>query len=384
MAGATAVIVVTGSILLVVYCLLLVARWTLPFPVVMVGAFVACILFASVPPQESMDVYAYGYFGHLVTAYKQNPYTVAHDACSQDPYLRLARTPQPIQSPYGPGWTGLSAAIVAATGTRTGLTLLIFRVIAIGAFFGVILLLRTLLVHHPNANNALALFAWNPLVLFEVANNGHNDIVLVFLLLLALFALRRKKYIWVAPALALAFLVKFVAMLIVPLVLIALLRNTTLRRRDWFLLTASAIVSLAAALFAFLPFWRGIGTFNYLIYLSQYIGLPYLHPLALGVGVLRLAGVSESNIPPLVMIVGRTIFGCIALWAAFRLWKKGNEWLPESVGILFAGFLAFGLTYFEPWYLLWLLPFIFFWPKRAWRPAALIITIVGLAGTSLV
>lgn len=384
MAGATLAVVITGSVLVVVYCLVLVARWTSPFPVVMAGAFVACILFASVPPQESMDVYAYGYFGHLVAASRQNPYTVPLYRSSQDPYLLLARAKQTLQSPYGPGWTGLSAAILSVTGTRVGITIFLFRMLAIGSFFGTVVLLRTLLARHPNANNALVLFAWNPLVLFEVANNGHNDIVLVLLLLLALLAYRRKKYIWIAPALALAFLVKFVAILVVPFVLIALMRDRTLTKRDWMTLLISTVVAVVVSIVAFLPFWRGIGTFNYLLYLSQYIGLPYLHPLTLGISILRFAGVSESSIPMIIMIIGRALFGIVVACTALRLWQKGSEWLLASIGILFTGFLAFGLTYFEPWYLLWLLPFVFFWPKRAWGPAAFIITIVGLAGTSLV
>lgn len=278
MAGATQVTIILGAILIVTLCFFIFTRHRLPFGVILGGALLAAALFSSVPPQESMDMYAYGYFGHLVTAYRQNPYTVAHDACSQDPYLRLARTPRPIQSPYGPAWTGLSASIVAVAGTRVGFTVLMFRLLAVGAFFGTVVLLRSLLRNHPYRNSALVLYAWNPLVLFEVANNGHNDIVLVFLLLLAILAYRRKRYFWVAPLIACAFLVKFVAVLVIPLVLIALVRNRTLLRRDWLTIAISAAVSVIISVAAFLPFWRGIGTFNYLIFLSQYIGLPYLHP----------------------------------------------------------------------------------------------------------
>ena len=36
------------------------------------------------------------------------------------------------------------------------------------------------------------LFAWNPLVLFEYCANSHNDILVVFFALLALFALTRE------------------------------------------------------------------------------------------------------------------------------------------------------------------------------------------------
>ena len=384
MAGATQLIVAVGAVLIIVYCLILVTRRTLSFAVVMSGALLTSVLFAAVPPQESMDVYAYGYFGRLVATFHQNPYTIPLYESSQDPYLLLAHAKQTLQSPYGPGWTGLSAAVVSVTGTRTGLAVQIFRIIAIGSFFGTVLVLRTLLAHHPHANNALILYAWNPLVLFEVANNGHNDIVLVFLLLLALRAYQRRRYFWVAPALAAAFLIKFVAILVVPLVLIALLRDRTLQKRDWRLLVTGSAASIAVTVVTFLPFWRGVGTFNYLIFLAQYIGLPLLHPLTLGISILRFAGVSKPMVPIVLLFVGRALFGVIALWTAHRLWKNGSHWLPASFGVLFAGFLGFGLTYFEPWYLLWLLPFIFFWPRRMWEPAAFVITVFGLAGTILV
>lgn len=384
MAGTTQVIILIGTALIIVFCFQLLIRHTPPFAVVLGGVVVAGAFFAVVPPQESMDMYAYGYFGHLITAYSHNPYTVSPDACSQDPYLRLARTPRPIQSPYGPGWTAISTAILSITGDHTGATIIIFRAIAICALLGSIMLLRQLLGTGLQTMKAITLFAWNPLVLFEVINNGHNDIVLVFLLLCAIFLYRQKKYFWIVPVLAAAFLVKFVAILAAPLFLIAFLRDTTLQKRDWQMLAISSAASVAISVATFLPFWRGFGTFHYLIFLAQYIGLPLLHPLTFGMSLLRFAGVPERAVPTMLLLVGRTLFGIIALWAALRLWKNGSNWLPASFGVLLAGFLGFGLTYFEPWYLLWLLPFVFFWPRRTWEGAVFLITLIGLAGTTLV
>src|SRR5207248_579073 len=98
----------------------------------------------------------------------------------------------------------------------------------------------------------VALFAWNPLLLFEFSGNGHNDALLLTFLLLAVYLAARG---WLLPALvalSLSAMVKFVTVLILPLFVLYWVRRQATRRRQAGALLAGALVPLgvAAALYA--------------------------------------------------------------------------------------------------------------------------------------
>ena len=77
-----------------------------------------------------------------------------------------------------------------------------------------------------------AAFAWNPLILLESAGNGHNDILMVFFLLLAVYFAASDRPWLVIPALVLSISTKFVPVLVFPFFLLYLIRREeTWRRR---------------------------------------------------------------------------------------------------------------------------------------------------------
>ena len=66
------------------------------------------------------------------------------------------------------------------------------KILAILAYLGCAILIYRIL-RNTRSDWALAgtiAFAWNPLVLIEVAQNAHNDIVMIFFLLAAVWALQ--------------------------------------------------------------------------------------------------------------------------------------------------------------------------------------------------
>jgi uncharacterized membrane protein len=63
----------------------------------------------------------------------------------------------------------------------------------------------------------LLIYAWSPLVVLQFAFSGHNDVLMILLLLLALYFDRREKPYYSALALAGATLTKFVPLLTLPL-----------------------------------------------------------------------------------------------------------------------------------------------------------------------
>src|SRR5439155_3748433 len=105
-------------------------------------------------------------------------------------------------------------------------------------------------------------YAWNPLVTLEALQNAHNDVVAALPALGAVWFALRGRVRWTFLLLAVAALLKPLALLLGPFLLVALLRNPRS--------TASGVASglaAAAALTAlgYLPFWAGLDTFQGLL-----------------------------------------------------------------------------------------------------------------------
>src|SRR5438105_15533269 len=75
------------------------------------------------------------------------------------------------------------------------------------------------------------LVGWNPLLQFETAGNAHNDIVMVFFALLAVYAITRRWWLLVFPLLALSVAAKYVLILLGPLLLLWMWRRGDIPRR---------------------------------------------------------------------------------------------------------------------------------------------------------
>ena len=104
---------------------------------------------------------------------------------------------------------------------------------------------------------AVSLFALNPLVIYETAGNGHNDIVMVFWMLLGFYFLSRERHSLAALALTVGALTKFVPGFILPVVLVySLGRLPTWGRRCRFLVVTGLDCGLLTAAVMGI-FWRG-------------------------------------------------------------------------------------------------------------------------------
>ena len=117
--------------------------------------------------------------------------------------------------------------------------------------------MRWLLIASLLALAGVLLLAWNPVVLYEAWGNGHNDIIMVLWVLLAVWAMLEKRYPLVVLALVMGALVKFIPVLLLPAaVLIAWRQLPDMRSRLRYLL-ASAAGGALLVLLAYWPLWQG-------------------------------------------------------------------------------------------------------------------------------
>jgi hypothetical protein len=216
-------------------------------PIAAVAAVAAAIQLVPLvaPLLLSRDVYLYWDYGRIAEAHGGNPYADLPERWPDDPAFRqISSAWYREYSPYGPGWTLVSEADAAVSGSSPSSAAWIFRGLSAA---GVLLLLVVVGLATRSAF-ALALVGWNPLLAVHFAGGGHNDAWMLALLVAAI-ALDRAESGWSGAAWALAVAVKWVPLIFLPLDYV---RSRALGRR--FPLRSTAVgatlfVAVSTALF---------------------------------------------------------------------------------------------------------------------------------------
>jgi len=173
-------------------------------------------------------------------------------------------------SPYGPLWVAVSKWVAALTGNHALISVLLLRLLP---FAAIVLTARLLPVlagrYGRRADLALWLAIGNPLILVHAVGGGHNDAVMVALIVAGLVLVTRPAAGWhdLAAGIALMTLAAAVkspglvaAAFAVPIYLTsrAAAGGTGLRRRDWVRHCALA-VAVALPVFAAVSMIAGVG-----------------------------------------------------------------------------------------------------------------------------
>jgi hypothetical protein len=174
-------------------------------------------------------------------------------------------------------------------------------------------------------------YAWNPLLAIEVAGSGHIDIVGALLLLISAAALIRGWRMLAAVAFAVAFTMKFLPIVLLPLYW------KRVRIRD-------AALAVVAVVLLYVPFLNhgsiptgSLGTYvtSFRFNGPVFAILHHVAPAQLLAAIAVLAG----------------------LVTATCLRSTNQKWSPASFAWPMAAALFCAPVVF-PWYLLWLLPFL--------------------------
>src|SRR5262249_40232640 len=143
-------------------------------------------------------------------------------ALSSEPLFWILSSWQWEPSRYGPLWALLAAVPAAVAGDNLTLAVLGFKAIGVASFLATCGLVYAA-ARRLRPEDALAAYvfvAWNPLLLFESAANGHNDTLMLAFTALALYLSVRRDWALAFPALAAAVLVKYITGLLGPVLLL--------------------------------------------------------------------------------------------------------------------------------------------------------------------
>src|SRR5262245_17632148 len=195
-----------GFVLVVLEC----RRGTIS-PRTVIGLAVAyhvALLF--LPLLFSRDVYSYAYYGKIAVTYHANPY-VATPADFPNDALATVVGPKWVDTPavYGPLWTQASG-LVARIADDVGAFVSAFRLIAIAASLATVLVVAGLVrrVRPDREAFAVAVVGLNPVVLFQSAASGHNDLLVALAIAAAIALVFSGRELWATVALACGALVK--------------------------------------------------------------------------------------------------------------------------------------------------------------------------------
>lgn len=218
------------------------------------------------PRLFSDNIFTYMFAGRVFSVYHLDPLQTAPLHIPGDPYAAWIFSNRDEPSIYAPLWFYISALLTQIS-TSPALALFLFKGFALLAHLLNILLVWAILGRLAPTRRLIGtlMYAWNPLVLIELAGNGHNEGLLMFLLLLATWcALKHAKPGYASGAFlcfGLAISTNLIALLLAPLYAWFAVDHT---RSLWRVACDASwrlLVMLAPPVLLFLPLWHGTQTF---------------------------------------------------------------------------------------------------------------------------
>ena len=240
-----------------------VMRWLL---VLLIGTLVFGLLLLFQPALFSDDVFTYIFSGRILTIYHADPLNTAPFQFPGDPYLQWVVSGRSVPNIYGPLWLCI-ASVLVSIGNGPVTTLLLFKGLALLLHLLNCVLVWAILDKIAPTRQVLGtlLYAWNPLAILELAGSGHNEGILLSILLLAILLYVRGKGRWaefgVLILLGVAISMNLIAFLVAPLLLWFIVRTESNVLSALWGACWRTLVMLVPAVAFYLPFWRGASTF---------------------------------------------------------------------------------------------------------------------------
>lgn len=191
----------------------------------------------------SYDLFNYIFDAKIFTYYHQNPYEHKALDYASDPMLSFMHWTHRTY-PYGPVWLGLTIPL-SFIGLQFFLpTFFLFKALASLSFIGTAFFIGKILRKTSPVNELLgtAFFALNPLAVIESVVSSHNEIVMIFLAMWAVYLLMNKKYIRSFILLVLSIGVKFTSVFILPVFLLIYVLEKRKKKLDWKILFSAMTV----------------------------------------------------------------------------------------------------------------------------------------------
>ncbi|MGN6672884.1 MAG: glycosyltransferase 87 family protein [Thermomicrobiales bacterium] len=297
-------------------------------------------------PLLSDDIFYSIFGGRIIAHYGQNPFLFPPMHFASDPFLPYAGW-KDLTMPYGPLWALLSGGVSKLAGDSLLANVLAFKGVEVVAFLAsaalIAVLLRRLRPERMLAGTLL--WAWNPLVLVESAGHGHNGGVMVVLILLALVCVVYRRPAWALPVLALAAMIKFAALVLLPLAAVYAIRHYPTWPTRLRALVPAGLVTVLIPIMLYAPFWVGPRTIGL-------VGESHYTYGSLTAIVRRLLHERDTSTELRnINLVKALLCLCAYLWLLREAWQGATRFLRACYTMMLLTLMLW--PFFMPWYALW-------------------------------
>lgn len=328
--------------------------------IVVVFALIFNVSLLQMAPVDAADIYDNIIRGRMSVIYGLNPLRDTPSQVRFDPFYGFAAW-HDVPSAYGPAWENLAAWMSRLAGNDHDANVLAFKWLSIiGYAITAIFIGLTLHVIAPkHALLGVYLFSWNPLVVYTTSAGGHNDLVMTACMLISIYCLIRRWYVASTLGALLGLLVKFIPILMVPIILFVALRDLRGTARVRYLLI-SIITGTILVVACYAPYWTGFSMLDFTRRGAMFtssgatLARQALSPIFDG-------KLPDSGSTPITnAVIGRTVllwFGMFSLVQIASLHRKREAAQPVQVltaVLLF--YLLVAAIWFQSWYVLWVIP----------------------------
>ncbi len=229
------------------------------------------------------------------------------------------------------------------------------------------------IVHPHKAVLLTFAFMWNPFLLFEAVNNGHNDAIVLFLNLLAIYLLIRGKYLWVLPVVVSSVLIKYVTILFLPFFVFYIFRQ----EKNLFFWAKTSLICVTITIVSSLLFLSKIAN----IVDSLFVQIGFTAPYWFYLGTLPLAAKLLEIYFGFDLLILKNILGfCFLLFWLYLVFIKRTDqyYLSEILFVVIIAFFMIALFWVQPWYFLWVFPFPLIFARDHWLILMILTTMTGI------
>jgi hypothetical protein len=336
-----------------------------------IAAMNALVLLA--PPLLSTDVFSYQFYGRMGAIYGANAYLAGPHALALDPLFpyigaKWSYTP----TVYGPLFTALSYAFAPLSIASSALA---FKAIAATASLGTVAIVwNAARLRGIDPVKAVALVGLNPLIVIYGVGGGHNDLLMVLLMIAGAYLLLARRARASGSLAVTAAAIKLTGGLLLPFALASDGPGAGQRRRDLLIGAGVAVAAIAGLSFGLV----GVGPLHLFATIQKVQSEGDWHSIPGFIG-------TKLGLPTLAHVVGGlliALFVGTTCWLVRRVWRGELDWI-DAAGWAAAALLVTAGSLL-PWYVAWLIPLAALASdRRLWRVAIVmtgVILLIQLVG----
>lgn len=300
-------------------------------------------------PYLSLDVFTYLAFGAQQVILGTNPYAAPAIELAGTPYGRelvsLGWRPTVPVTPYGPLLTALQIGVVSVSrDVATGV--LLSKALVVAASLGSGALVWAILGRVRPADQLLGTLAylWSPLVVVELAAEGHNEALVILFVLAGLYFAVRIRAGPAVVALALAVLMKAFPVILALPQAVFLWRDREGRGSRTRGALAGLAASLGVAVILFAPFWIGQRTFAGISAIAE-VNSAFASMRWALLAVWDGAGEDATRMATAVVV---TVFAAVVIVASTRVRDAAS--MLRSCAWVSLAYVLIATPYFWPWH----------------------------------